>query len=167
MPSCASCIDASLPCCCTRSLKLAEAEVAVVEAATSAERSYTTAFWPEHGAVAAVAGGFMIQVRTAQADCFPNSPVCSLSCVGCTVAGESPHCPPEDDSRVDVQACDVHGNRRSTGGDRFSLEIRGVAADAVQVSGRCGAGPLPETVQGSRASCAFLSQLSFMPVAAP
>lgn len=48
-----------------RSLKLAEAEVAVVEAATSAERSFTTAFWPEHGAVAAVAGGFMIQARYA------------------------------------------------------------------------------------------------------
>lgn len=46
-----------------RSLKLAEAEVTVVEAATSAERSYTTAFWPEHGAVAAVAGGFMVQAR--------------------------------------------------------------------------------------------------------
>ena len=39
--------------------------MAVVEAATSAERSYTTAFWPEHGAVAAVAGGFMIQARYA------------------------------------------------------------------------------------------------------
>ena len=37
----------------------------VLEAATSAERSYTTAFWPEHGAVAAVAGGFMIQARCA------------------------------------------------------------------------------------------------------
>ena len=33
-----------------------------------------------------------------------------------------------------MQACDAHGNRRWTGGDRFSLEIRGVAADAVQVS---------------------------------
>ena len=44
-----------------RSLKLAEAEITVEEAATSAERSYTTAFWPEHGAVAAVAGGFVIQ----------------------------------------------------------------------------------------------------------
>ncbi len=33
-----------------------------------------------------------------------------------------------------MQACDAHGNRRCTGGDRFSLEIRGVAADAVQVS---------------------------------
>lgn len=32
-----------------------------------------------------------------------------------------------------MQACDAHGNRRCTGGDRFSLEIRGVAADAVQV----------------------------------
>ena len=71
-------------------MKLTEAEVLVEEATTSAERSHTTAFWPEHGAVAAVAGGFMIQ------------------------------------------ACDAHGNRRTSGGDRFSLEIRGVAADAVQ-----------------------------------
>ena len=79
-----------------RSLKLTEAELTVVEAATSAERSFTTAFWPEHGAVAAVAGGFMIQ------------------------------------------ACDTHGNRRTSGGDRFSLEIRGVAADAVQVGNHSG-----------------------------
>ena len=32
-----------------------------------------------------------------------------------------------------MQACDANGNRRCTGGDRFSLEIRGVAADAAQV----------------------------------
>ena len=38
-----------------------------------------------------------------------------------------------------MQACDAHGNRRCTGGDRFSLEIRGVAADAVQVSTRLAA----------------------------
>lgn len=49
-----------------RSLKLAEAEVAVKEAPTAAAESYATGFWPETGAVAAVSAGFLIQVRASR-----------------------------------------------------------------------------------------------------
>lgn len=35
-----------------------------------------------------------------------------------------------------IQACDAHGNKRSSGDDKFSVEIRGVASDAVHLTDR-------------------------------
>lgn len=35
-----------------------------------------------------------------------------------------------------MQACDEHGNARQSGGDRFHVEVRGVAANAVTVADR-------------------------------
>ena len=66
----------------------------VNESTTAPERSFTTGFWPEHGAVAAISGGFVIH------------------------------------------ACDMYGNERTRGGDKMSVEIRGVAAKAIIVTDR-------------------------------
>lgn len=48
-----------------RRLLLARAQVAVVEAPTSAADSYTAAFHPETGAIAGLPAGFLIRVRAA------------------------------------------------------------------------------------------------------
>lgn len=158
----------------------------VKEAVTAPEQSYATAFWPENGAVAALPGRFIIQVRRRSVlskasgegpgggdEGSVDAPVGAISksrgtyerkgavgrdrggsvyglrgpstiatmraklipvmtasvpriliCELCACVGGCA-CPP--------QACDAHGNKRSSGGDSFSLEIRGVASNAIQL----------------------------------